>query len=217
MRRLTKPFLCLLLSLLLAAGGVLPAFAEAGTAGTAEAPLDPATVTLNQPDAKAGENFTISIALSENSGACGIDFTILYDSSKAELISCGKAEELNGLSVPNTEQAGKILYSYANLEPLVTAEPFFTAEFKAKTGIQKGDGAIRLQMDSIFNYDGKEILMKGDGVGASLSEPAKEAEEFNSWLLMVLIGLVVAAGAVLVILLIKKRKQKPADPRQRNA
>ena len=75
MRRLTKPFLCLLLSLLLAAGGVLPAFAEAGTAGTAEAPLDPATVTLNQPDAKAGENFTISIALSENSGACGIDFT----------------------------------------------------------------------------------------------------------------------------------------------
>ena len=147
-------------------------------------PIVPGVVTIDDVDAVAGEEFTVTIDISENPGIIGATFAVNYDADVLELVSAtagnfaNESEEKDGAVLANynfgpTENSPFIITWVDALaeENVDTNGVFVTLTFKVKANAAEGSTEISVTAEEIFDKDFNDVEFTVDSAIVNITAP----------------------------------------------
>ncbi len=90
-------------------------------------------ITVTSTEAAPGDTFSVDVAIAENSGFAGLDFSLCFDNTMLTLVSVNQEDALDAFTVTPVENAnekGEIIFCYVDLANICSDGKIATLTFK---------------------------------------------------------------------------------------
>lgn len=116
-------------------------------------------IAVDTVSAKAGEEVTVPIRVTENSGFGGFKAVLTYDAEKLTFESLKNVDVISSGLIDTKNEAGTLTVVYANTNQLTAAGKILEVTFTVAEGVEDGDIALTLEMSELFGYtDNKDVV-----------------------------------------------------------
>ncbi len=135
-----------------------------------------AKLTVKAPEAvpAVGEEFTVTVELSNNPGVCAVQFTLAYDKSKLECTSAREGSLLDGkMSAVNSKADAGVIIAAAAAQPIEGNGVVASCKFVLKDAIEAFDFSIADV--TLCDKDNEDIPY--EVIGADFEEKAEPPQE----------------------------------------
>ena len=137
------------------------------------------SLSVEDKEVKAGEEFTVDVTLANNPGIVALRYKVEFDANKLELVSVADGGILKGFMDLSTDLTSPYIIGWEdaladnnNEENGVTA----TLTFKAKADVESGTTEIKITpveaWATVNDYEGKEVTFVGGTATVTLKEAA---------------------------------------------
>ena len=142
-----KKFFCILLSAMLLLTSLPTTVFAASTC----------KITVSSASGYRDDIIEAKITLSANSNAQACGFVLTYDPSILQVVETEKGSIISGSPIINTNQLGKIVYSYASTTPIKSSGSVLNVKFKIKQNAPYGDSELSLKVTELSDGSFNEI------------------------------------------------------------
>ena len=115
------------------------------------------TLSVSNKSGMRNDTIDISVFISGNSNMQACGFELKYDKDVLELINAERGTVISSSPIINTNQLGKIVYSYASTSPLKTSGSLLDIQFKIKTDAAYGSTLLDLDVQELSNGNFENI------------------------------------------------------------
>lgn len=136
------------------------------------------TVSVSSVSGSRGDTVNVSVYISSNSNMQACGFTLSYDKNVLELVSCKKGSIVSASPIINTNQLGKVVYSYASTSPLTSAGSLLDVTFTINSDAAYGASDISVAVTEMSDGSFEAITCTVNNGAVDVIAPALDAPSY---------------------------------------